>query len=160
MEPITKRIYGFVNPNGETLQLRLGYDHKAKLDDPTKKDTGYRWSFVGKCIPMPIRANTWFNGFSEEIMLNWLKSQGWYMETKVNMLTSKATVYELPFCKNLSENELINGKQAIYKAVLLLCAAGHKDKARALTRLVSHCSFHEAFVKVDEISDAIEIKEE
>jgi hypothetical protein len=89
------RVYNLVNPKGKRLQLRLGYIRKFN-DIPTDGDTGYRWSFLGREIPMPVRNGTWFNGFPEATMLLWLAEQEWCVETKVDMATGKATTYALP----------------------------------------------------------------
>jgi hypothetical protein len=58
---------------------------------------------------MPVRAYTWFNGFPENIMLDWLKGNGWAIRSRVEMGTGKATVYELPTCnKEASAQEMYN----------------------------------------------------
>lgn len=96
MEPIIHCIYGYINPNGDTLQLRLGRikPEKRNHDD---KDTGYRWSFVGKKIPMPVWSGDWFKGHPEPIMTEWLmKHGGWAKAFMVDMVTNKTEVYELP----------------------------------------------------------------
>ena len=91
-------VYNLVDSNGTKLQLRLGRI-KGYGDELLAYhcDQGFRWSFVGSKIPMPIRAYTWFNGFPEDIMLDWLKGNGWAIRSRVEMGTGKATVYELPF---------------------------------------------------------------
>lgn len=91
-------VYNLVDSNGTKLQLRLGR-LKGYSDELLSYycDQGFRWSFVGSKIPMPVRAYTWFNGFPENIMLDWLKGNGWALRSRVDMGTGKATVYELPF---------------------------------------------------------------
>ena len=91
----TFRVYNLLNANGERLRLRLGY---AVDDDgrPYNRDSGLRWSFDGRNIPMPVRSRTWFNGFPEPIMLSWLKRNGWYPHTRVELTTGYAGVFELP----------------------------------------------------------------
>ena len=93
-EIITTRIYNLVDPKGTALQLRLGI-YKERPNLP-KVDRGIRWSFIGTKIPMPVRAHTWFNGFPEPVMLDWLKANGWALHTAVDIPSGKATVYELP----------------------------------------------------------------
>lgn len=86
-------VYNLLDSNGTKLQLRLG---RNKCSEDYFPDQGFRWSFVGPKIPMPVRAYTWFNGFPENIMLDWLKGNGWALRSRVEMSTGKATVYELP----------------------------------------------------------------
>ena len=92
------RTYNLVNTNGNKLQLQLGLDVEVNANfrngDP---DKGYRWSFIGTSIPMPVRSGTWFNGFPERTMLEWLAEHGWVCSTIVNMNTGKATVYAIDF---------------------------------------------------------------
>lgn len=100
------KVYNLRNPNGDALTLRLGYD--TKLSESTgDKDAGLRWSFEGKHIPMPVRANTWFNGFPEPVMLNWLKGAGWALRCVVDMPSGKATVYDLPTAPVAKETDWI-----------------------------------------------------
>ena len=91
-------VFNLMDSNGTKLQLRLGR-LKGYRDELLAYhcDQGFRWSFVGSKIPMPVRAYTWFNGFPENIMLDWLKGNGWALRSRVEMGTGKATVYELPF---------------------------------------------------------------
>ena len=90
-------VYNLLDSNGTKLQLRLGR-LKGYGDGlfAYHTDQGFRWSFAGSKIPMPIRAYTWFNGFPEKTMLDWLKGNGWALRSRVEMSTGKATVYELP----------------------------------------------------------------
>lgn len=94
-------VYNFVNANGTKLQLNLGV-LKEKESLP-KGDAGLRWSFVGTKIPMPVRAHTWFNGFPEPVMLEWLKANGWHLHTDVNPRTLNVKVHELPKAPEASE---------------------------------------------------------
>lgn len=89
------RVYNLVNPKGTRLQLRLGHIRKFN-GIPTDGDTGYRWSFLGREIPMPVRNGTWFNGFPADTMLLWLAEHEWNVETEVDMATGKAKAYALP----------------------------------------------------------------
>ena len=102
------RVYNLVNAKGTALQLQLGVKN-LEPQDKYYGDTGFRWSFVGTEIPMPVRAHTWFNGFPENTMLDWLKANGWYPKTSVDMQTGKAKVYELP--KAPSEMETLGTDQ-------------------------------------------------
>ena len=91
------RAYNFVNSKGTTLQLRLGrYKNGDDLPVGFHGDRGFRWSAKGTKIPFPVRNETWFNGFPEETMLNWLKENGWHLRAVVNMSSGKVKVYDLP----------------------------------------------------------------
>ena len=93
----TIRCYNLVNDKGNALQLELGLGNQTQNEYPyEEKDNGYRWRFWGCNIPMPVRSGYWFNGFPESIMLDWLKGNGWYVQTRVNMQNGRAKVYELP----------------------------------------------------------------
>lgn len=98
MENIIKlKSYNLVNADGWRLQLYLGLDVDIHNNfGKGKLDKGFRWSFVGTNIPMPVRAYTWFNGFPVPVMLDWLKANGWALHTIVDLPSGKATVYELP----------------------------------------------------------------
>lgn len=89
------RTYNFVDANGIELFMRLGVvvdENGVRVRN--NPDTGFRWCFEGKRIPMPVR--TWFNGYPEDTMLLWLKEKGWALRCVVDMKTGKATVYDLP----------------------------------------------------------------
>lgn len=91
------RVYNLVNANGDKLRLNLGV-----TDDPLEEypmsasDKGFRWNFEGHKIPMPVRSGYWFNGFSESVMLDWLKGNGWALHTVVNMMHGEVVVHDLP----------------------------------------------------------------
>lgn len=91
----TFRVYNLLNVNGERLQLRLGYvvDEDCR---PYNGNAGWRWSFEGKNIPMPVRSRTWFCGFPEHTMISWLNGNEWYVRTRVDLDDGSAEVYELP----------------------------------------------------------------
>lgn len=89
------RVYNLVNPKGTRLQLRLGVMN-LEPQDKYDGDTGFRWSFLGTNIPMPVRKGTWFNGFPHDTMMLWLAEHNWYVETEVDMLTGKAKAHALP----------------------------------------------------------------
>lgn len=103
-------VYNLVDSNGTKLQLRLG---RLKYSEDYLPDKGFRWSFVGFKIPMPVRAYTWFNGFPENIMLDWLKANGWALRSRVEMGTGKATIYELPKADESSKGN--EKPTAVYK---------------------------------------------
>lgn len=94
----TCKVYNLVNVKGAELRMELGMITEGLRDEYPidSKDKGFRWRFVGKEIPMPVRSEYWFNGFPEETMLEWLKANGWYPKTCVDMYTGKAKVYTLP----------------------------------------------------------------
>lgn len=87
------RVYNLVNSNGNKLRLYLG---RIIGSDDYFGDKGFRWCFVGNRIPMPVRSDTWFNGFPEHIMLDWLKGNGWALHASVTLSTGVVTVCELP----------------------------------------------------------------
>ena len=95
----TIRVYNLVDSKGNKLKLELGLinDHNPDYFEPIAHgDKGYRWRFIGKNIPMPVRSMCWFNGFPEPIMIPWLKGNGWYPHTRVEMCNGYAEVFELP----------------------------------------------------------------
>lgn len=94
----TIKVYNLVNSKGNRLALEFGVITNGLRDEHPAfhADKGYRWRFIGKHIPMPVRSMYWFNGFPEEVMLDWLKGNGWYPQTCVNMCDGYAHVYELP----------------------------------------------------------------
>jgi hypothetical protein len=111
------RVYNLVDIDGKRLQLRLGrirgYGDELRAHNA---DHGYRWSFIGTKIPMPVRNATWFNGFTEKVMLDWLKENDWALRSRVEMGTGKATVYDLPTSKgnNIPELEKEASAQEMY----------------------------------------------
>lgn len=94
----TIKVYNLVDSKGNRLALELGVITEGLRDELPNihSDHGYRWRFIGRNIPMPVRSMYWFNGFPEDIMLDWLKGNGWYPKTRVNMCDGYAHVYELP----------------------------------------------------------------
>lgn len=75
----------FRDSNGNDLRLTLG-----KIEDMEAygaDDKGFRWRFVGPKIPMPIRSYEWFNGFPEDVMVSWVKSQGYEIVASTNHVT-------------------------------------------------------------------------
>ena len=94
----TIKVYNLVDSKGNNLRLDLGRITTGVRDECpiSSNDKGFRWRFVGKRIPMPVRSEYWFNGFPDEIMLDWLKGNGWYPRTCVCMSNGTAVVYDLP----------------------------------------------------------------
>ena len=138
-------VYNLLDSNGNKLQLRLGRINGYANANLVCNDRGFRWSFVGSKIPMPVRAYTWFNGFPENIMLDWLKGNGWALRSRVEMSTGKATIYELPKAEESSKgnNEyelpihaIHSGERALKDAVRLLYNNGSRVEAISLYRYV------------------------
>lgn len=98
-------------------------------------DTGYRWSFLGREIPMPVRNGTWFNGFPHDTMMLWLAQHEWYVETEVDMLSGKAKVHELPEpVEEYEERQMISDEVVFYDLVRELLCDNDLDKALAIVR--------------------------
>lgn len=99
------KVYNLVDSNGNKLQLVLGIKGDPYDEYPMcTADKGFRWKFIGTHIPMPVRSDYWFNGFPDVVMLDWLKANGWYPKTCVDMCTGRAVVYELPKANELTED--------------------------------------------------------
>lgn len=155
------RCYNLLNENGKTLRMYLGrYENHREAMTHFDKDQGYRWMFNGTQIPMPVRSETWFNGFPEHIMLDWLKGNGWALRSRVEMSTGKTTVYELPFVDEpskgneeykLSDTAIRNGEDALQRAILDMCNDGCVLRAISLYRLAHPCSLVDAKHAVDAI---------
>jgi hypothetical protein len=153
------RVYNLVDSKGNKLQLRLGA-LQSRYDDVciSSADKGYRWSFIGENIPMPVRSGYWFNGFQEATMMNWLMDNGWHPHTCVDMHSGKTRVYELPKgnedptpAYELSKAAISGGKRAMEDAIKMLCNNGYVLKAVALYRYVNHSSLVDAKNAVDAI---------
>lgn len=158
------KVYNLVDSKGNKLRLMLGV-LKSRKDDVCidSRDKGYRWSFIGTNIPMPVRSNTWFNGFPEATMLSWLKANGWYPKACVDMYNGFAEVYELPDAEPTKGNEkpieayqvpdnvISRGKSAFNDAIHHLCNNGNKLTAVCLYRYVHPCCLTEAVRAVDAI---------
>lgn len=157
-------VYNLVDANGTKLQLRLGRI-KGYGDElhGYNTDHGYRWSFVGTKIPMPVRNGTWFNGFPVDTMLNWLKENGWYLHTRVTMHDGKVHVFELPdVSPNGNETSSVypipdyileSGEKVFNDVIRRLYANGEKISAINMYRYVHPCSLAEANQAVNEIRD-------
>lgn len=84
--------------NGNNLRLTLGkikdmeaYNNRF-MGFANNDGKGFRWRFVGPKIPMPIRSYEWFNGFPEEIMVPWVKSQGYEVVAVTSHVTGSVYV--------------------------------------------------------------------
>lgn len=68
--------FAFVNEKKQDLTLIYGriVDENGK-ENPSI--TAQRWSLVGLNIPFPVRSGTWFEGFAIDVMLEYLKRNGW-----------------------------------------------------------------------------------
>lgn len=153
----TLLVYNLVDSKGNKLRLNLGLI-KGSIDEYPidSADKGYRWSFEGHEIPMPIRSGYWFNGFPVSVMLDWLKGNGWALHTVVNMAIGTAQVYELPFSDdscNGNEEFSFTVESALDHAVRLLWEKGHKLKAASLYRHIKGGTLYEAHEAVKEIVD-------
>ena len=148
--------YNLVDPNGNVLLLHLGMMTNGERPGASRIPV---WSFEGNHIPMPVRSHTWFNGFKEEVMLNWLKDHGWALRAIVNMSSGRATVIDLPTGESskgneeykLSEAAITNGENALKIAINDMCNQGCILQAVSLYRLAHPCSLVDAKHAVDAI---------
>lgn len=128
------RVYNLVNSKGKRLALRLGVLPREQWDK-FNGDTGYRWSFLGTEIPMPVRAGTWFNGFPVDTMTLWLAEHEWYVETEVDMATGKTKVHVLPEpVEEYHDYQLANDQMEFNKLIKEMCANGKKLNALYIYR--------------------------
>ena len=158
------KVFNLLNAEGIRLQLRLGQDNEIVRNYCNgEPDMGYRWCFYGTKIPMPVRSGAWFNGFPAEVMLNWLKENGWALETVVWPSTGDAQVFDLDFncdkgneaielfdvsdipTSNIGEHGVVN------EAVRVLCRCNRKLAAIKLYRILYKCGLREAKEGVEEI---------
>lgn len=160
----TLRIYNLEDASKNKLKLRLGRDEEVFANRRKgNPDYGFRWSFIGTKIPMPVRKGTWFNGFPEETMVMWLAEQGWHVRTVVDPVTCKADVYEVPN-DNEEDGEAIelfdvsdiptcggleNG--IIEEAVRILYRCNRRLTAVKLFRYVYKCGLRDAKEAVESI---------
>lgn len=145
------RVYNLVNSKGKRLQLRLCVLHP---DDMEKfcGDTGYRWSFLGTEIPMPVRAGTWFNGFPADTMIMWLAEQGWYLETEVDVTSGKAKVHGLPEPEEAYHDyQFANDQMEFNRVIKELCSNGKKLNALYLYRYAHEVGTRTALKAIDDI---------
>lgn len=147
----TIKVFLLVNPNGDKIQLHFGMLKNPK-DCNGDKDTGFRWMFTGKKIPMPVWSGDWFKGHPETTMLDWLKANGgWVVHAIWSVKANKLTVLDLPATPVEKRDEL---GPAINKAIWQLYVDGHKKQARDLHHISTGCSYHDACLSVEEIVNA------
>ncbi len=151
--------FNLVNENGNKLRLYLGRD-ESYTDCYGNPDKGFRWSFVGFKIPMPVRSGTWFNGFPVDTMLSWLKGNGWALHTSVEMCTGRTTVYDLPFIDgpNKGNENPYNGlvrnqadEEAFCETIRELAKNGRRIRATRLYRYANGGDLNDAVKAVREI---------
>lgn len=146
------RVYNLVDSKGNKLRLDLGIISLNRSADPIYNgDTGYRWRFIGKHIPMPIRSMHWFNGFPENIMLDWLKGNGWYAHTRVEMCDGYAHVYELPKGNENTDDRSEEDEQVFKKTIRELANNSKRVSAVRLYRYANGGTLGEAYHAVREI---------
>ena len=137
------KVYNLVDSNKTKLQLKLGVlqNREGEVCIP-KADTGWRWSFVGTKIPMPVRSMTWFNGFPEDTMLLWLHDNGWALQSVVDMDTGKAKVYNLPANNGDNIPELAkeaSAQEAYNAAIPVALENAMKTISEAKDKGYTHC---------------------
>lgn len=111
----------FRDPNGNDLRLTLGKikDMEAYnrfMGFASNDDKGFRWQFVGPKIPMPIRSCEWFNGFPEEVMVPWVKSQGYEVVAVTSHVTGSLYVVkgnEAPVTTAVDTDEAPKGNEPV-----------------------------------------------
>lgn len=146
------RRYTLVDERSNSLHLFLGQKEDWA---ETSKDKGYRWMFKGFKIPMPVRSETWFNGFPVDTMLDWLKGNGWTLHSVLDLTTDKLTVYKYVGAPDTSKgnngpvstgNENLDGTyyRNFCSIIKELCEAGRKIPAVRLYRYVHGGSLSEA----------------
>lgn len=149
----TIRVYNLVNSKGNQLQLVLGRTDVQRDGGPwSSADNGYRWRFIGRKIPMPVRSMYWFNGFPADTMLLWLAEHDWYVETEVDMNTGKAKAFGLPEPEDMYSDEQFADDEQVFKNLIkdLLCA-GDYGKAIQLCRYAYEIGTDGAVERVHEI---------
>ncbi len=146
-------VYNLLNANGDKLKLSLGYVVDERGTPNPNGNYGLRWRFSGKNIPMPVRSGYWFNGFPEAVMLDWLKGNGWYPHTKVNMNSGCAVVFELPSMNGKGNEIPLHVESALIHAVRLLWANNLRVKATSLYKHIKGGTLYQATEAVKEIVD-------
>ena len=146
MEKVKALIaYNLRNPDGCTLRMLYG----RMLDMNGCVDNAYsaqRWCFCGTRIPMPVRSGTWFVGFAVPEMLEWLRHEGWELQTRVVIGTGYAQVYE-PSQKGNEDFD----KAAFHEIIRELYEDGRRLKAIRIYRYAHKCALSEANKAVREI---------
>lgn len=151
--------YNLINEDGKSLRMYLGVITQGFCGNGN--DEGLRWMFEGKEIPMPVRSRTWFNGFPEPIMLEWLKGNGWVLRVKVDMCSGNAIVYELLDANkgnhvSTGNDALDDANRRVFHGVIKeLCKANRKIEAVRLYRYAHGGSLGDANMAVNAIRDSI-----
>ena len=135
--------------NGDRLMMQYGRLWEAVVGVDCA-ETAQRWRFFGQQIPMPVRSGTWFQGFSANEMLEWLRREGWTLETKVIIGTGHATVYKKPVS---DIPPLTVGKTAFEGTVCDLVQAGAKATAYFMWQYVHGGSLLQAKQAVEALVD-------
>lgn len=152
VKPIT--CYNLRDPKGNKLELRYGMllDEKGNIQHTR---SAQRWSFIGKRIPMPVRSGMWFQGLSATEMLDWLRRDGWCLESRVVIGTGSATIYTLPDKAN-EETTSFGGYREAYEkrfkdAIKLIAENGTDVWAVRVYQYAHDCDVLEARKAVREI---------
>lgn len=155
------RRYTLVDEYNNPLYLFLGQEENHNANS---KDQGFRWMFKGYKIPMPVRSETWFNGFPADTMLDWLKGNGWTLHSMWNCATNRLTVYKyVDVPKDSKRNPVSTGNDAIddtnrqvfQRIIKELCEASRKSEAVRLYRYVHGGPLGDANSAVNAIRDSI-----
>ena len=152
----TIRVYNLVDSKGNRLRLELGIinNYSPDYSDPiSHSDKGYRWRFIGENIPMPVRSMYWFNGFPESIMLSWLKGNGWYPHTRVEMCNGYAEVFELPNGDETSCEPSDEDRMAFINVIRDLVRNGKRITAIHTYRYAQGGTLGDAYKAIKEICD-------
>lgn len=147
------KIYNLVNVKGTELRMEFGMITEGLRDEYPidSKDKGFRWRFIGREIPMPVRSDYWFNGFPEETMLEWLKANGWYPKTCVDMYTGKAKVYTMPTVNGDGITELkieTSAQKAYDDAIPVALENAMKKISEAKDNGQTHCDISSMMGKI------------
>lgn len=119
--------------------------------------TAQRWRFFGPQIPMPVRSGTWFQGFSADEMLEWLRREGWTLETKVTIGTGYATIYKgnesSAYNDPINVPPLTRGKDSFERVIRELIQDGRKPTAYLMWRYAHGGSLAQAKSAVKALVD-------
>ena len=147
---VIHKVYNLVNPNGDKLQLKLGWIKELSRN-------GWRWAFEGKKIPMPVRSRTWFNGFPEPVMLEWLKENDWVVRTIVSPCDGSADVFDLPKAEEENTKYFVTYFEPMFGKGSILCdniEEAREQKADLINDM--HCPISEKFIQIYRAMEIIE----
>lgn len=121
-------------------------------------DKALRWKLKGKHIPFPVRSNTWFEGFSSNVMLSYLNDCGYELEAVVSMKTGDIRVFP---CRVKADELNINivepnVNDASYHIKNCICRVARGGDNLSAIRLVKHfygLNFTEAYNAVHQWLD-------